>query len=195
MNGLHSMLIGKGSGAAKDLLDDFGFVCTNISYPSVGKTKDIVSSNWKDKDGEDAYIPPKMMFEAFDVKVDVCFSCEYSPSLLNGEEQIINVSSSGLVTKVEGEQVKQSKYSSSLLSLNKLLNYLRSDLPLDGTGLKLWFELYKTGFKGCYLKEVSAPEYYYSINHEVVEVTLTFRVTAPTEEVVINKSEGVYKFI
>ena len=81
MNGLHSLLLQKGlhdtssPTQAVDLVDQFGFVCTDISFPNVTETKDITTTDWKDQDGEDVYIPERHCVKAFDLEVKVACTC------------------------------------------------------------------------------------------------------------------------
>lgn len=160
MNGLHSLLFQKGKRTtsahriATDMLEEFGFVCTDIGFPFSGKTKDVTTTNWKDRDGEDVYIPTDMRVEAFDLKVGIC----HSGNIGESENRI-----------------------------RRLVDFLRVELPTDGSGIMIWSELYKRGFCKCYLKDVGDFEYTYLSRKEVLECTLTFRVTAPHIVVKLNK--------
>ena len=153
MNELHSLLFQKvnrtisAQAIATDLLDSFGFVCTSIDFPQSGKTKEVTTTSWKDRDGEDAYIPSAMRVEAFDLKIGVCYS---------------------------------GKIGESEAKLRLLIDFLRTGLPADGSGMMIWSELYKRGFCKCYLKDVSDTDYTYLTHNEVLECSLTFRVTDPT---------------
>lgn len=65
----------KNSAGQKDLLDDFGFVVTEIPYVSRGETKDLAKVDYPDEDGEDVYIPQQMKFKARTMEVKVCYTC------------------------------------------------------------------------------------------------------------------------
>ena len=77
MNSLHSLLFQKGLHTpttplqAVDLVDTFNFVCSEIDFPNATETKDVTTTDFKDEDGEDVYIPQRMRVKAFDLDVKV----------------------------------------------------------------------------------------------------------------------------
>jgi hypothetical protein len=58
---------------AKDLQDDFGFVCTLIEEGDY-ETKELEKNEWADEHGEDVYIPSVMRFNGFELKLGVVYT-------------------------------------------------------------------------------------------------------------------------
>lgn len=74
MNKDYSILIQKSADSlAKDLQDDFGFVCTSIEEGDY-ETKELEKNEWANEDGEDVYFPSVMRFKAFELKLGVVYT-------------------------------------------------------------------------------------------------------------------------
>lgn len=56
------------TGTTYNSLDDFGFAASEIPWPEE-EFKDVAVRDWPGEDGEDAYIPPKLMIKPYDLKV------------------------------------------------------------------------------------------------------------------------------
>lgn len=75
MNEPYSILFQKMKSDApvKDLLDNFGMVCTDFPLPSPGDVKDLPKRDWADEDGEDIFVPDTLPIKAYDIKISVCY--------------------------------------------------------------------------------------------------------------------------
>ena len=57
----------------KDSLAHFGIVCTEFPFKPVWETKDLPKRDWPDEDGEDTYIPDKLLLKAYDLEAEMCY--------------------------------------------------------------------------------------------------------------------------
>lgn len=75
MNEPYSILFQKMKSGApiKDLLDNFGMVCTDFPLPSPGDVKDLPKRDWADEDGEDTFVPDTLPIKAYDIKISICY--------------------------------------------------------------------------------------------------------------------------
>lgn len=75
MSRCYSLLMQKSKSGSevKDLLKDFGMVCTDVPFLMCPEIKDLPSNNWSDEHGEDVYIPEVLMVEAYDWEIGVCY--------------------------------------------------------------------------------------------------------------------------
>lgn len=85
MNSLHSILIQSGTHSGnksiKDLVDDFGFVCTTgapLFAPL--EMKDVAKTEWPDEHGEDVFIPNKRGYKAVSISIPVAYTGKISSS-------------------------------------------------------------------------------------------------------------------
>lgn len=75
MNEPYSILMQKTTENApvKDGLAHFGIVCTEFPFKPGGETKDLPKRDWPDEDGEDTYIPDKLLLKAYDLEAEMCY--------------------------------------------------------------------------------------------------------------------------
>ena len=75
MNEPYSILMQKTTENApvKDSLAHFGIVCTEFPFKPGGETKDLPKRDWSDEDGEDTYIPDKLLLKAYDLEAEMCY--------------------------------------------------------------------------------------------------------------------------
>ena len=75
MNEPYSILMQKTTENApvKDSLAHFGIVCTEFPFKPGGETKDLPKRDWPDEDGEDTYIPDKLLLKAYDLEAEMCY--------------------------------------------------------------------------------------------------------------------------
>lgn len=75
MNEPYSILMQKTTENApvKDSLVHFGIVCTEFPFKPGGETKDLPKRDWPDEDGEDTYIPDKLLLKAYDLEAEMCY--------------------------------------------------------------------------------------------------------------------------
>jgi hypothetical protein len=74
MNKDYSILFQKSvDNRAKDLQDDFGFVCTSIEEGDY-ETKELEKNEWLDEHGDDVYIPSVMRFNSFEIRLGVVYT-------------------------------------------------------------------------------------------------------------------------
>ena len=71
----YSILFQKDSEGAKvkDLLTDWGMVCTDFPFDLYPETKDLPKRDWADEDGEDTFIPDVLPLKAYDLEAGICY--------------------------------------------------------------------------------------------------------------------------
>lgn len=74
----YSILFQKDSEGAKvkDLLTDWGMVCTDFPFDLYPETKDLPKRDWADEDGEDTFIPDVLPLKAYDLEAGICYKGE-----------------------------------------------------------------------------------------------------------------------
>lgn len=61
-----TLLLSKTDGALKDSVEDFGVALLEAPMTVGGDAKSVYSNDWRDEDGEDAYIPARIRLKGFD---------------------------------------------------------------------------------------------------------------------------------
>ena len=73
MDNRYALLFQKGSGSVVNSFSQWGIVCCKVPFKAGGKTKDLAKSDWNDEQGDDSYIPSKIMFEAYDAEFEMAY--------------------------------------------------------------------------------------------------------------------------
>ena len=177
MDNIHCLLFKKGNGAVKNSFTEWGIVCKKVPFKAGGKTKDLAKVDWADEHGEDAYIPSKLMFEAYDAEFEFAYK---------GQELATNPFDLDLAFT----QIKAFK--KWLAGLDDPTNH-----P-NGTGaeLKIYSPYSTIGRQGCYLLEIGDEEPHVqtkydagNLYHEnVVTFKVKFRVTDPMTDITLSVS-------
>lgn len=58
----------------KDLLTEWGMVCTDFPFELYPETKDLPKRDWADEDGEDTFIPDVLPLKAYDLEAGICYA-------------------------------------------------------------------------------------------------------------------------
>ena len=175
MEDRHCLLFQKGSGTVKNSFTEWGIVCYKVPFKAGGKTKELAKTDWIDEHGEDAYIPSKLMFEAYDAEFELAYK---------GKELASNPFDLDLAF-------------TQITAFKKWLS--GNDDPTNypnGTGaeLKIYSPFSTIGRQGCYLLEIGeeAPHVQTvqdkgNLYHEnVVTFKVTIRVTDPMTDIVLS---------
>ena len=56
-----------------DTLDNWGIVCKEFPFKLYGEAKELPSHDWKDKDGDDEYIPSELPIASYEVEVEFAY--------------------------------------------------------------------------------------------------------------------------
>ena len=56
-----------------DTLDNWGIVCKDFPFKLYGEAKELPSHDWKDKDGDDEYIPDILPIAAYEMEVEFAY--------------------------------------------------------------------------------------------------------------------------
>jgi hypothetical protein len=56
-----------------DTLDNWGIVCKEFPFKLYGEAKELPSHDWKDKDGDDEYIPSELPIAAYELEVEFVY--------------------------------------------------------------------------------------------------------------------------
>ena len=73
MDNRHVLLFQKGTGNVVNSFVQWGIVCIKPPFKTGGKTKEPAKANWFDEDGEDAFIPDRLRFEAYDAEFEMAY--------------------------------------------------------------------------------------------------------------------------
>ena len=170
MDAINCLLFQKGSGSVVNSFTQWGIVCCKVPFKAGGKTKELAKNNWYDEQGEDAYIPSKLMFDAYDVEFELAYK---------GEEIATNPFDLDLAFT----QIKAFK------------KWLSGNNTSAGSGaeLKIYSPYSTIGRQGCYLLEISdedpcvlTRQNSSNVYHEnVVTFKVKFRVTDPVTDIVL----------
>lgn len=174
MEDIHTLIFQKGSATAVNSYTQWSIICNKIPFKAGGKVKELASRSWNDEHGEEAFIPSKTVFEAYDAEFEFAYK---------GQELATNPFDLGLAMTCI------SNFKKWLTGNDNL-----SDYP-DGTGAE--FKIYSPygtiGRQGCYLKEISDEEPHLMLkqqsgnvyNETVVTFKATFRVTDPFTDITL----------
>lgn len=56
-----------------DLVEEWGLYGMEIPFTIAGETKELYSNDWHDEDGDDEYVPGRLMMKAYDMKMKLAF--------------------------------------------------------------------------------------------------------------------------
>lgn len=167
MDNRNALLIKKGNGAVVNSYTQWNIACCKVPFKVGGKTKDLPKRDWHDEQGEDTYIPNKLMIEAYDVEFEL--AC------------VVNSSSFDLL--------------GALAKIDAFKKWLSGNDSENGTGAELAiYSPYSTiGRQGCYLLEISDEEPHLQMkqtagniyNENVLTFKVKFRVTDPNTQITL----------
>ena len=174
MDAKNCLLFQKGSGSVVNSFTQWSIVCCKVPFKAGGKTKELAKNNWYDEQGEDAYIPSKLMFEAYDAEFELAYK---------GQELATNPFNLSLALT----QIKTFK--KWLSGNNDPTNYPNG----TGAALKIYSPFATIGRQGCYLLEISDEDPCVmtkqdgaNVYHEnVVTFKVKFRVTDPMTDITL----------
>ena len=63
----------KEGATVKESVADFGIWCKDFTFKIYGDAKDLASTDWKDKHGDDEFVPDEIMLKAYDIEVSFCY--------------------------------------------------------------------------------------------------------------------------
>lgn len=171
MGNQHILLIQKGTDSVVNTYEKWGIVCNKVPFKAGGKTKDVAKRVWYDEHGDDAYIPNKQMFEAYDAEFEFAYK---------GQELASNPMNLSLAFR----------------QIDNFKKWLSGNGTADGSGAeyKIYSPYSTIGRQGCYLLEISDEEPHLQLKQEagnlyhenVVTFKAKFRVTDPMTNIVLD---------
>ena len=174
MNAKYGLYIKKG-GTTKNTYQYYNICCMSIPFRVGGKTKELAKRDWKDEQGEDVYIPSKLMFEAYDAEFEMAYV---------GQE----LASNPFDVSLAFEQIDAFK------------KWLTGNDTESGSGaeLKIFSQYANFGRQGCYLMELGDEVPHVQLkqegdtlyNENVVTFKLKFRVTDPVTNLTMADMES-----
>ena len=169
----YTLLFQKTGGSVVNSYTQWGIVCCNIPFKAGGKTKEPAKRDWKDEQGEEAYIPAKMMFEAYDVEFELAY---------------------------KGQELSTNPFDLDLAftQINAFKKWLSGNDTESGSGaeLKIYSPYTTIGRQGCYLSEINDEDPHVQTKQEagnlyhenVVTFKVRFRVTDPMTPITLSES-------
>lgn len=160
----------KGEGEVINSYDQWGIVCCKVPFKAGGKTKELAKRDWHDEHGEDAYIPAKVMFDAYDAEFELAY---------------------------KGQELAENPFNLSLAfqMVDSFKRWLSGNDTTSGSGaeLKIYSPFSTIGRQGCHLLEISDEDPIVrtkqengNLYHEnVLTFKVSFRVTDPMTNVVL----------
>ena len=175
MNSANTLLFQKGNGTVVNSFTQWGIACCKVPFKAGGKTKDPAKRDWKDEQGEDVFLPNKLMFEAYDAEFEMAYV---------GKELASNPFNLSLAMT----QIKAFK------------KWLTGNDTTNGSGaeLKIYSPYASIGRQKCYLSEISNEEPRLqlvqegqNIYHEnVVTFKVKFRVCDPMTDITLSETSS-----
>ena len=167
MDAKYGLIIKRGSEAAKNSFTEWGIACANVPFKAGGKTKELPKRNWYDEQGEDTYLPKKLMFEAYDAEFEVaCVVPENAWNLSAGFSRI-----------------------------DTFKKWLSGNDTQNGSGasMQIYSPFSGIGRKDCYLLEISDEEPHLQLkeqagnvyNENVLTFKIKLRVTDPMTNITL----------
>lgn len=167
MDAKYGLIIKRGEETAKNTFTEWGIACTKVPFKAGGKTKELAKRDWHDEQGEDAYIPKKLMFEAYDAEFELaCIVTENAWNL-----------------------------SAAFQRIDEFRKWLSGNDTQEGSGAEMQiYSPYSTiGRKGCYLLEISDEDPHLQVkqqgsntyNEDVLTFKVKFRVTNPMDNITL----------
>ena len=161
MDAKYGLIIKRGSDSTVNTFTRWGIACVKIPFKAGGNVKSPAKRDWFDEHGEDAYIPNKLMFEAYDVEFEV--ACVINGNVWN--------------------------LSQSFAKIDSFKKWLSGNDTNAGSGaeLKIYSPYSTIGRQGCHLLSISDEEPHLQLKTEsgniykenVLTFKVKFRVTDP----------------
>lgn len=171
MEDRYTIFFQKGSGHPLDSFTEWGIVCCQVPFRAGGKTKALEATSLPDEHGEMVAFPKNLIFEPYDAE---------------------------FVFAYKGEELATNPFNLHL-AFEKISAFKRwlSGNDTDGgsgTELKIYSPFATIGRQGCYLLEISEEDPvvqtkqsgYNLYNENVVTFKVTFRVTDPMTDIVLD---------
>ena len=174
MNDRYTLLFKKGSTVVNSFTQ-WGIVCAKVPFKAGGKTKELAKKDWRDQHGEDAYIPNKLMFEAYDAEFELAY---------------------------QGQELASNPFNlnKAFVCIDTFKKWLSGNDTAAGSGatLSIYSPFSTIGRQGCYLSEISDEEPHVHLkqemnnlyNENVVTFKVKFRVTDPMTNIVLHDSSS-----
>lgn len=175
MDNRYTLLIQKGSGSVVNTFSEFGIVCCKVPFKAGGKTKEPAKREWSDEHGDDAFLPSKLMFQAYEAEFEMAYS---------------------------GKELATNPFNLSLAAshITAFKKWLTGNDTVSGSGseLKIYSPHATIGRQKCYLMEISdedpcvvtAHENGNVYNENVVTFKVKFRVTDPMTDITLSESSS-----
>lgn len=167
----YTLLIQRGNGSVVSTADQWGIVCCKVPFKAGCETKEVAKRDWYDEHGEDAYLPSKLMFKAYDAEFDMAYK---------GQELASNPFDLDL----------------AMTNIDAFKKFLTGNTSSDGDGseLKIYSPFTTIGRQKCYLLAISDEDPVVmtkgennNVYHEnVVTFKVKFRVTDPITDITLS---------
>lgn len=164
MNSKYALLLQKGSGNVVNSFTEWGIACCKVPFRVGGKVKELAKRDWHDEQGEDAFIPSKLMFEGYDAEFEMAYV---------GKELATNPFDLSLAME----------------KIDSFKKWLSGNDNSSGSGaeLKIYSPYSTIGRQKCYLLEISDEDPHVQLvgssgnvyNENIVTFKVKFRVTDP----------------
>lgn len=171
MDSRYALLFQKTGGNVINSFSTWGIVCSKVPFKVGGETKNLEVNDWYDEQGEDPYIPPKLMLKAYDVEFELAYK---------GQELAINPFNLSLAFN----QIEAFK------------KWLTGNDTLAGSGaeLKIYSPYSSIGRQRCYLKGLSDENPHLQLKQEkgnlyhenVLTFKVVFRVCDPITSIILS---------
>lgn len=170
MEDRYTLLFQKGSGSVVNSFTQWGIVCAKVPFKVGGETKELATNDWFDEQGEDTYIPSKLMFKAYDVEFELAY---------------------------KGQELASNPFDLDLAftQINAFKRWLSGNDTTSGSGaeLKIYSPYSTIGRQKCYLREISGEDPHVQTKQErgnlyhenVVTFKVKFRVTDPMTNITL----------
>lgn len=170
MEDRYTLLFQKGTDSVVNSYTQWGIVCAKVPFKVANKTKDVAKREWPDEQGEDAFIPAKLMFEGYDAEFEFAY---------------------------KGQELSTNAFNLSLgmNAINSFKEWLSGNDTDEGSGaeLKIYSPYSTIGRQGCYLLEISNEEPHLQVkgeggnvyNENVITFKAKFRVTDPMTDITL----------
>lgn len=170
MDNNYKLLFQKGSGTVVDSFSQWGIVCREVPFKVGGKSKEPAKREWYDEHGDDAFIPNKLMLEAYDAEFEMAY---------------------------KGQELATNPFNLSLAMTNigNFKKWLTGNDNSSGTGaeLKIYSPYSAIGRQKCYLLDIDDEEPCVMTkqeggnvyNENVVTFKVKFRVTDPLTDITL----------
>lgn len=175
MNSKYAVLFQKGNGNIVNSFTEWGIACCKLPFRVGGKTKELAKRDWHDEQGEDTYIPSKLMFEGYDAEFEMAYV---------------------------GRELASNPFDLSLAMerIDTFKRWVSGNNTVSGGGaeLKIYSPYSTIGRQKCYLLDVNDEDPHVQLvgvngndyNENVVTFKVKFRVTDPLTNIVLQESSS-----